>query len=337
MRSSARLKRLYTELDHALNGARVVTPASTRIGAGIGTLRRAGGVRFTRERILRTTPKVKTSLGPVISFAAFIATLSVPMSANADTIYAYQLNGTGSIRIVSTRTACSRWETKTSWNSGAGTVGPAGPAGPERPPGPPGQTGESGIGMPGCSAEGDVAVVRNGVWVCKSPLRRFVDNGDGTVTDNKTGLMWEKKTGTNGALVICGYPFFLLACFDDPHNVNNTYAWGQLVASPHNPLNRSFLEVLNLDRTKISSATCFANHCDWRIPNIVELQTILFACGSPGTCIDPVFGPTQASTFVWSSSVFDGASAWGVNFVNGLVNYFDMTTSHYVRAVRSVR
>ncbi|TMA85936.1 MAG: DUF1566 domain-containing protein, partial [Deltaproteobacteria bacterium] len=27
---------------------------------------------------------------------------------------------------------------------------------------------------------------------------RFVDNGDGTVTDNETGLIWEKKTGTVG-------------------------------------------------------------------------------------------------------------------------------------------
>ena len=26
---------------------------------------------------------------------------------------------------------------------------------------------------------------------------RFVDNGDGTVTDNQTGLMWEKKTESN--------------------------------------------------------------------------------------------------------------------------------------------
>ena len=29
---------------------------------------------------------------------------------------------------------------------------------------------------------------------------RFVDNGDGTVTDYQTCLMWEKKTGTVGGL-----------------------------------------------------------------------------------------------------------------------------------------
>jgi len=32
---------------------------------------------------------------------------------------------------------------------------------------------------------------------------RFVDNGDGTVSDTLTGLMWERKTGTIGSAVAC--------------------------------------------------------------------------------------------------------------------------------------
>src|SRR5690242_10587120 len=35
---------------------------------------------------------------------------------------------------------------------------------------------------------------------------RFVDNMDGTVTDNETGLQWEKKTGTVGTGVLCDAP-----------------------------------------------------------------------------------------------------------------------------------
>jgi hypothetical protein len=31
------------------------------------------------------------------------------------------------------------------------------------------------------------------------PSPRFVDNGNGTVTDNQTGLMWEKKSTANVA------------------------------------------------------------------------------------------------------------------------------------------
>ena len=31
-----------------------------------------------------------------------------------------------------------------------------------------------------------------------NPHIRFVDNGNGTITDNQTGLMWEKQTGSTG-------------------------------------------------------------------------------------------------------------------------------------------
>lgn len=30
-------------------------------------------------------------------------------------------------------------------------------------------------------------------WLQKGLARSYTDNGDGTITDNKTGLMWEKK------------------------------------------------------------------------------------------------------------------------------------------------
>src|SRR6059036_1572800 len=38
---------------------------------------------------------------------------------------------------------------------------------------------------------------------------RFVDNGDGTVTDNQTGLQWEKKDGADG-----------VENYADPHDVD---------------------------------------------------------------------------------------------------------------------
>ena len=44
---------------------------------------------------------------------------------------------------------------------------------------------------------------------------RFVDNGDGTVTDVDTGLMWEQKTTAVGSGVNLA----------DPHDVDNTYTW----------------------------------------------------------------------------------------------------------------
>jgi hypothetical protein len=43
---------------------------------------------------------------------------------------------------------------------------------------------------------------------------RFVDDGDATVTDNLTGLQWEKKTNLDGSRI-----------FVDPHDADNLYTW----------------------------------------------------------------------------------------------------------------
>src|SRR5206468_3617426 len=108
---------------------------------------------------------------------------------------------------------------------------------------------------------------------------RYVANGDGTVTDNQTGLMWERKTGT----VDTSNP-------SDVHDVNNLYSWSSGLVQPDGTLFTTFLATLNggdyynptdmLDESALPG-TCFANHCDWRIPTIVELQAILLApCGT---------------------------------------------------------
>ena len=162
--------------------------------------------------------------------------------------------------------------------------------------------------------DGDIIVFDDPYWVCESELPappRFVDNGDGTVTDNDTGLTWEKKTGTVGDQIICsGAP-----C-PDPHNVNNAYVWSPTLTIQNGTLYSDFLAMLNLDATNNPNATCFAYYCDWRIPNIVELQSI-FPTGCPlsDPCINAVFDPTQAS-FYWSSSsgVRFADNAWGVYF-----------------------
>src|SRR5947208_7068323 len=93
----------------------------------------------------------------------------------------------------------------------AGAQGPAGPQGPQGPQGPSG----SGTGLPACTAP-DVAVLYNGAFICKSAVPHYLDNGDGTVTDNPTGLMWEKKSASGTG---------------DIHDVSNTYTWS--AASPY--------------------------------------------------------------------------------------------------------
>ncbi len=129
---------------------------------------------------------------------------------------------------------------------------------------------------------------------------RLTDNGDRTVTDNCTGLMWQKDTAdVNG----------------DGQSTDQDYAnWCDAL---------TYCEDLE-----------FAGHDDWRLPNVRELQSIVdYGRFSPAS--DPVFGPW--SSFYWSSTSYALAPdrAWVVLFFDGLDNgYDDKATLHYVRAVR---
>lgn len=87
---------------------------------------------------------------------------------------------------------------------------------------------------------------------------KFIDNGDGTVTDNATGLMWLQadsaalKAGSNA---------------DGKMNWSEAMAWAEGLE--------------------------FAGHDDWRLPNAKEMQSIVDYTRSPDTtksaAIDPAF------------------------------------------------
>lgn len=174
------------------------------------------------------------------------------------------------------------------------------------------------LGSVGCSSSNDVT---------SPPPDRFVDNGNGTVTDNQTHLMWEKK-GHPGSSAL--------------HNVDNTYTWCNATG----------------DRAGICAGStgnwiadvngeAFAGHTDWRLPksggitafptgDTAELESIV-ETGHGGPTINTIFGPT-ASNFYWSSSTYSvgPSSAWGVTFFNGDVIGASKIDVNYVRAVRGV-
>jgi hypothetical protein len=161
---------------------------------------------------------------------------------------------------------------------------------------------------------------------------RFVDNGDGTVTDRGTELTWEKKTTGVGSGVNLA----------DAHDVDNTYKWSSIVgqAPPDGTAFTDFLYRLNGGTSPDGSVTsgCFAGHCDWRLPTIEELGTILDfgpGCAGGSPCIFAEFGPTQPA-FYWSATTLAGAphTALVVNFSDGLLNADLKGFVYYVRAVR---
>lgn len=141
-----------------------------------------------------------------------------------------------------------------------------------------------------------------GYFANRGQDERFVDNGDGTVSDRQTGLQWEKKTtepGSGGSL-------------SDPHDVDNEYTWS-VNGGPDGTVFTSFLAGLNQGAPGVGNCLSdgtggFAGHCDWRLPTIAELQTIVDTtvpgCQSGAPCIDPIFEPIAGGTSAyWSATV----------------------------------
>lgn len=132
----------------------------------------------------------------------------------------------------------------------------------------------------------------------------FVDNGDGTVTDTSTGLMWNQCTsGLSGAGCASG--------------AEVTYHWADAMG------------------LAVSQSTAnYKGYTDWRLPSLPELQTLL-KLGSSPTIDSTVFPQTPASYF-WSGSsdVPNPTYAWAVNFVGYTNSYYKTNDLSYVRLVR---
>jgi hypothetical protein len=165
---------------------------------------------------------------------------------------------------------------------------------------------------------------------------RFVDNGN-SITDNYTGLQWVKTNNQDG-----------VADFGNPQDADNTYTWGNLggctfTGCANGSAFTDYLSRLNFCSSQDGSTPVFAGfagHCDWRLPTIQELKTIIdlgaAGCSSGGPCIDPILGPTVAFDY-WSGTTHAGgaAVAWVVDFSYGGVVLGSKDVDRWVRAVRA--
>jgi hypothetical protein len=148
------------------------------------------------------------------------------------------------------------------------------------------------------------------------PDPRFTDNGDGTVTDNLTGLMWMKDAN------------FIVACCPECEFV---------AAIPEEQGAVLWNEALDIV-SGINNGTyskCSAGYNDWRLPNIKELLSLIdFSQCAPPLPSGHPFDNVQKWNY-WSSttSACFNDTAWRVDMYRGLVS--ETTTHHnYVWPVR---
>ncbi len=134
-----------------------------------------------------------------------------------------------------------------------------------------------------------------------TPGPRFTDNGDGTVTDNLTGLMWSKNA-----------------------NLYNSLKTWQYAIDYVNSLT-------------LGSNGCGTSYTDWRLPNRFELESLL-CLGNYGPAL-PTGHPFSnvQSNYYWSSTTHaeDTNHAWHVNMSSGNVFNSGKVTVSYVWPVRS--
>jgi len=168
---------------------------------------------------------------------------------------------------------------------------------------------------------------------------RFADNGDGTVTDKQTGLMWEKKAGFSGLQVVCSSS----GVCPDPHDADNLYTYSS--GSPTGPPGTAFTVML----VQLNAGAGFAGHTDWRLPTREELQAIVDYADASSPVINAAFDTSCTSSCTvttcsctspdrhWTSDlVAVGAAgrAWFVNFGVGDVGDDSRDTDYNARAVR---
>ena len=159
---------------------------------------------------------------------------------------------------------------------------------------------------------------------------RFTDDGNQTVTDKLSALVWEKKDNLDNA-----------PNYSDPHDADNHYTWS--TGSPYNENGTAFTDFLGM----LNSATGFAGSNGWRLPTFVELQTTVldFACKGEllsdtctclsDPCVDPAFdAPNTSYDAYWSSTTL-GSALSEVWIVDGLNE--DLVFKTYTLPARAVR
>lgn len=143
---------------------------------------------------------------------------------------------------------------------------------------------DSGGNLIDCAVSGYDGEYQSGMaW----PTPRFSNNGDGTMTDNLTGLIWTKDAYSPTAGPCTG-------------------EWAMNWSSA-------------LDYVACLNSNNYLGHDDWRLPNVNQLESLVNAADAPRSWLaDQGFTLVQSASY-WSSttSAFQTGQAWVVGMNDG--------------------
>lgn len=150
-----------------------------------------------------------------------------------------------------------------------------------------------------------VRCVRSGVNPPYAWTEGLIDNGDGTVTDQLTGLMWQQEE--------YGEPAQGSVC-EEIIGYIDSVQWETAL---------TYCQNLQL-----------GGHDDWRLPNIKELESITDENGTQ-TCFNMTFFPHACGNY-WSSTSFivDGNNAYYYENHTGQFKFISKSQSREVKCVR---
>jgi hypothetical protein len=154
------------------------------------------------------------------------------------------------------------------------------------------------------SKDGDLSKVRC-VRGAAEPQPSYTDNGNGTVTDNLTGLMWEQKTDDGSS-----------------RDKDITFTWKDALA---------YCENLTL-----------GSFSDWRLPNPKELERIV-DLGAANPAVDTTYFSDTSNGLYWtgtSCSKCHKRKAFTIDFSDGELYYGNKVKDsayleNYTRCVRT--
>jgi hypothetical protein len=158
---------------------------------------------------------------------------------------------------------------------------------------------------------------QDGAWGI-NPMS-FTDNGDGTITDNNTLLMWQKCSAgqTNESV-----------CDSSP----TAYNWFQAMGMSDDTYNPSG------SFTDVCGSLTLGGHNDWRLPAAKELMSIVdYSIPYPGPAVKGEYFPNTSASNYWSSTEMapSGHShRWALNFTDGYLMHANSPLTYYVRCVR---